>query len=390
MGYDAVVVGAGPAGSMTAKTLAAGGSEVLLVEKRPEIGVPVRCGEATGIAGLNELGVEANKWFVANSTRGAHIYAPDKTRVELVTEEPINYILERCLFDKHLALQAAKAGAEVKVNTAVKGLIIKDGAVKGVVLEQDDRYEVECGCVVGADGIEGMVGRWAGLNTRTRLREMTSDVQFELAGVELEQEDIMDFYFSRELAPGGYAWVFPKGRGVANVGLGVRGAPETALEYLRKFIDSMRPLRNAKVIGIVAGGVPLQGPLERTVGNGVLLVGDAARQVDPLTGGGIYNAMHCGVIAGKTILKAIAKKDFGEAVLMDYEREWRSSIGTTLLQSLQIRRMHENFSDEEINAAAKLMKEMIRGEFGINGDTQLMRGMPSDILHFIHTLLLKN
>jgi digeranylgeranylglycerophospholipid reductase len=235
-----------------------------------------------------------------------------------------------------------------------------------------------------------MVGRWAGLNTRTKLREMTSDVQFELVGVELAQEDVMEFYFGSEIAPGGYAWVFPKGDGVANVGLGVRGASRPAFEYLRDFVDSMPGLRNAEVVGIVAGGVPLQGPLEKTVGDGVLLVGDAARQVDPLTGGGIYNAMHCGVIAGETLLRAVAEEDFSEAVLMEYDREWRAQVGATLIQSLQVKKILEKMTDTDLNTAARLMKDVKLMDFNLKGTGSLMQGMPVDIVQFVQSLLLKN
>lgn len=391
MVYDVVVVGAGPAGTMTAKTLAEDGAEVLLVEKRPEIGVPVRCGEATGIAGLRELGVELNKKFIANATRGVFIYSPEKTRVELASSEPINYILERRLFDKFLAVYAARAGAEIRVDTAAVGLIKKNNRIAGVELEhRGERYAVECRCVVGADGIEGSVGRWAGFNTRVKLGETTSNVQFEVVGVELDRTDMMEFYFGREIAPGGYAWVFPKGKDIANVGLGVRDSRKPALEYLQDFVASRKNLRNGRIIGVVAGGVPLQGPVEKSVSNGVLLVGDAARQADPLTGGGIYNAMHCGVIAGNILKKAIDRKDFSEGMLMEYDKAWREQIGITLVKSLQVKRILEDMGDEELNAAAKLMKNVRRDSFSIKDSSKLMQGMPVDIVQLLQTLLLKN
>lgn len=389
MSYDVVVVGAGPAGAMTARTLAEAGVEVLLVEKRPEIGVPVRCGEATGIAGLKELGVPVNKRFVVNETRGAFIYSPDKTRVELVSEEPLSYILERRLFDKHLALHAARAGAEVRVATAAVGLVRENGRIRGVELEhRGERYIVECRGVVGADGVESSVGRWAGLSTRARVRDMIACVQLELAGVELERRDVMEFYFGSKIAPGGYAWVFPKGRGVANVGLGVRNAGRNAYEYLLDFIASMESLRGGRVISVVAGGVPVQGPLEKSVAQGVLLVGDAARQLDPLTGGGIYNAMHCGVIAGRVLKKAVDKADFSEDMLMEYDRVWRRRIGCTLVKSLQVRRILDSMGDEELNAAARVMGRVKPGDFRM--EEGLMQGMPLDIGRFVYSLLLKN
>ncbi|MEE9564123.1 MAG: NAD(P)/FAD-dependent oxidoreductase, partial [Candidatus Hydrothermarchaeaceae archaeon] len=114
MDYDAVVVGAGPGGTMTAKTLAESGASVLVVEKRPEIGVPVRCGEGTGIQGLKDLGIKPDPKFIANEIYGEYLYSPDGTKVDMRGEKPNGYVLERRMFDKHLGILAARAGATVR------------------------------------------------------------------------------------------------------------------------------------------------------------------------------------------------------------------------------------------------------------------------------------
>lgn len=390
--YDAVVVGAGPAGAMVARTMAEMGAEVLIVEKRQEIGVPVRCGEATGIAGLKELHVKVDKKFVKNQTRGAYIYSPDRFRVELLSEKPIGYILDRRLFDKSLILQAVKAGAEVRVGTSATGIVRENGRVAGVEVKTGGKKStIRCSCVVGADGVESNVGRWAGLPTRTKVREMIACAEFELTGVELESHDILEFYFGSKTAPGGYAWVFPKGENIANVGLGIRNAEEgeSAISYLKKFVQANQNLRRGKITRIVVGGVPVQGPVDKSVAQGVILVGDAARQVDPLTGGGIYNAMHCGALAGKVLAKAAERLDFSEEALWEYEEMWRREIGDTLIKSLHLRKILDAMSDDDLNAAARLL-----GRVNID-DLQpaegiLHQGMSLDIVGFLQRLLLKN
>ncbi len=387
MRCDFVVVGAGPGGSMAAKTLAEKGAKVLLVEKRPEIGVPVRCAEATGIEGLKALGIKIKEKFIASRTRGAYVYSPDGTLVDISGKEYSGYILERRLFDKYLAIYAAEAGAEVRTRTYAYDLLIKDNAVKGVFLKQfNKRFLVECKAVVGADGIESKIGRRVGLNTRTKLSQMTSNAQFEMVGIDVH-EDIMELYFGREVAPGGYAWVFPKGKDIANVGLGIRNANKSALEYLKNFINSKKHLRNGKISGIVVGGVPVQGPVEKTYSNGVVLVGDAARHVDPLTGGGIYNAMKCGVIAGEVLIEALEKDNFSEESLAEYEKRWKQAIGSALMRSLRVKEGLEKLNDEQLNQIAKVLSSLKFGSVDLKDITKISEELPPEVIEFLQGLL---
>lgn len=388
MDYDVVVVGAGPGGSMTAKCLADEGVDVLLVEKRPEIGTPVRCGEGTGYPGLKKHGIELKKEFVARTLSGYNIYAPDGTRVSVPYSEPHSVILERRIFDKYLAIKAAKAGAEVRVRTSATGLIKEDGVIKGVRLKYfDETYDVECNVVVGADGIEGKVGRWAGINTRTRFVEMTPNVQFELVGVDLEYPDVMEFYFGSNVAPQGYAWIFPKGEDVANVGLGSKSHDKTPLEYLKRFIESKEWLRKGGVIEVNVGGVPVQGPIEKSVTDNMLLVGDSARQIDPLSGGGILNAIHCGIIAGEVLKEAVEMNDFSESFLMKYEDRWMEDVGKGLMHSLKVKDGFVKMSDEDLNMIGKAMRGLKLGNIDIKDMGQAILKMPPEILMFIQSLL---
>ncbi len=387
MGYDSVVVGAGPAGSIAAKTMASEGLRVLLLEKRPEVGMPVRCGEAMGIASLNEFGIPGDRRFVANETNGVNIYTPDGTKIEMRNTKPNGYVLERRYFDKYLAIQAAKAGAEVSVKTYATGLLKENGRVKGLRLKKfDEEYTVECDCVVGADGIESKVGRWSGIDTRVPISQMTSNVQFEIAGVDVDP-GLLEFYFGSKVAPMGYIWVFPKGGDVANVGLGVRESKMTAYEHLKNFVASKANLRKGSVVGVVAGGVPVIGPNQPSVAEGVILVGDAARQVDPLTGGGIYNAMHCRAIAGQVVKEAADAMDFSEGFLKKYEDIWREEVGKKLLKSMRIKEILERMTDEQLNKIGKAMKGMNWGDVDIKDITKSIFKMPPEMMKFIRELM---
>ncbi len=387
MDYDAVVVGAGPGGSTAASTLAKGGARVLLVEKRAEIGMPVRCGEAVGISALSEFGIKSDEKFIANKTSGVYLYSPSGIRVEMLSTKPNGYVLERRYFDKYLAINAAKAGAQVAARTYATGLVRKSGIAELKLKRFDEEFAVRCRCVVGADGIEGKVGKWAGIDTRTPLDQMTSNAQFEMAGVDVEPE-ILEFHFGSSIAPRGYAWIFPKGEGVANVGLGIRDQ-RTAYAYLKKFVESKENLKKGSIVGVVAGGVPVAGPSQATVVDNVVLVGDAARQVDPLTGGGIYNAMRCGALAGEVILEALAEGDLSKESLSRYEERWRATIGQKLLRSQRVKEALEKLSDEDLDKIAKAMQGLDWGDIDIKDAAKTIFKMPPELLGFIKSLLKK-
>lgn len=357
--YDVIVVGAGPAGSMAARTAAEHGLDVLLIEKRQEIGVPVRCAEATGKRGLEELGIKIDRRWIANEIRGWILVSPSGLRVSRVMKDVQGYILERKLFDKYLAIDAARKGAEVFAKTMATGLIVENGFVRGVKLKHmGEKHEVRAEIVIGADGVESRIARWAGLrDVVKKMVNSASNVQFKMVGVRLEAPDIMEFYFGRNVAPGGYLWVFPKGEDFANVGVGIQGSEQRAIYYLRKFIAENRErFRGASIVEINAGLTPVGGPLEKTYGNGFMIVGDAASFIDPLTGGGIYTAMLTGKLAAETAAEAIEAGDTSENFLARYQERWREALGRKIEMQLKVKEALLNLSDEDLDKIAEILQ----------------------------------
>jgi len=351
--YDVVVVGAGPGGSVSAREAAKLGLSVLLLEKRQEIGSPVRCAE--GIA--HELLVpfiEPDPRWISAVVSKAQITVEDAATVTGQAEGRQGYILERRVFDRVLAEEAAKAGAQVMVKTAATGLLLEDDVVRGVVARGPAGVmEIECAVVIGADGVESQVGPWAGLDTALPLKDAMACAQYLLAGIEIDSACCY-YYVGQGVAPGGYAWVFPKGEGKANVGLGVQAdlAADTALNYLTRFIEGQPLLAQGGVLSLskgspvtlVVGGVPVAPLLPRLVTNGLMLVGDAARQVDPLTGGGIANAMLAGRLAGEVAAQAIAAGDTSAEALAQYERRWVAGRGRKMARNY---RLKERFGPDQ-------------------------------------------
>jgi len=203
--------------------------------------------------------------------------------------------------------------------------------------------------VIGADGVESKVGRWAGIDTTLKLQDIESCAQFLVHDASIDDE-YTEFFLGNSIAPSGYAWSFPKGENLANIGLGIQGSrskPGEAIRLLRQLMKSRFP--SGKVVEMVVGGDPCSGPVDCAITDGVMLVGDAAHQTDPLTGGGILNAMQAGIIAGEVAAKAITAGNVSRAGLKEYEDRWREDIGKTLVKSLQLKEFFVKLTDNDLN-----------------------------------------
>jgi digeranylgeranylglycerophospholipid reductase len=356
---DVLVVGAGPTGSTAAKYAAQGGADVLLIEKRSEIGTPVRCGEGVAKRWLEEIGLEPSQEFICHEVDGARVIAPDGTT--LVVDETragneCGYVLERDLFDRRLAKDAAKAGAEIQIRTSAVALLRDDGMIVGARCEHmAETFDVRAKVVIGADGFESQVGRWAGLETHLRTRDIDACLQYTMVGV--SGDPLMNDVYLGSCAPGGYAWVFWKGADVANVGIGVNLSRihdrAEAKRYLDALIHRTPSLAKAEVIEEVAGAVSVSMPLEKTVAPGVLLAGDAARLIDPLTGGGILNGCLSGKLAGETASAAVAAADASMEALSAYERRWRGRLEEELARHYLIKERLLRLDDDTVNRAIR-------------------------------------
>ncbi|KAF5084052.1 MAG: NAD(P)/FAD-dependent oxidoreductase [Methanoculleus horonobensis] len=320
---DVIVVGAGPAGSTAARYAAEAGLDVILIDKRKEPGVPVCCGEFNAspevlasalpnAPGLDEL-FPIDAGLIRREIREAVAVSPGGR--EYGFELP-GYTVDRDAFDRHLADAAVREGAVLLLDTAFIGR--EGGRVT------TSRGDIEARVVVAADGPLSRVCRSAGMERSAVLAPAIA------CRVDGEFGDRLKFFFGNHIAPGGYAWVFPK-RGCANVGLGVqkRGIPVPVL--LRAFLAS----NGFSARDVQAGFVPVSGPIRETVRGNVLAVGDAAGHVVASNGGGIAPAMICGRLAGLAAADHLLR---GEP-LAAYEHQWRSAIGRELLAAARTKRM---------------------------------------------------
>jgi digeranylgeranylglycerophospholipid reductase len=175
-----------------------------------------------------------------------------------------------------------------------------------------------------------------------------------MVGAELEDKHATEFYFG-SVAPGGYAWIFPKGDDIANVGLGVINTmtSRSAYEHLLDFMKNCEATKNAVPVEFNVGGVPVGGPLENLVTNNVMLVGDAAGQVNPFTGGGIISGMQAGLIAGEVATNAIKNGNWSYESLKEYKKRFHEEIGNSFKKYLKAKEYLLSLSDKELDSIAQ-------------------------------------
>jgi len=362
--YDVVVVGAGPAGSMTAKWAAKGGARVLMIEKRQEIGSPVRCGEGISRSWLDSVGISLDAKSVARQVKGAKIVAPNGSSFylsEKMAGNEVGIVLERVFFDKLLARDAVKAGADLMLKTSAVKLLKTGDKVTGVKMKSwGETKDIKCGCVVGADGFESQVGRWAGINTSLAPRDITSCFQYRLTNINHEA-DYCEFVLGSR-APGGYIWIFPKNEDTANVGIGMQLTklkdPADVKKYLDKYIQNDPRLKKGRPLELVSGAVSICAPIDKAIGSGILLVGDAARQIDPITGGGISNSCKAAKVAGEVLARATREKDFSERSLQRYEKGWRDLIENHLYRNWMAKEKLVTLTDDTFNKVIATLNEV--------------------------------
>lgn len=348
------MVGAGPAGCVAAREAAANGKglDVLLIERDRAIGAPVRCAEGVGSAGLREFLDPAGADWVARRITKVIFWAPDDTEVR-VAEGDVGYVLDRTRFEPVLADEARRAGAEVLIRTEACGMERLDSGWKVRLLGPRGDEEVLAKVVIGADGVESMVGRWAGLDTRVASRDMESCAQYVVSNIDFDPDAIY-LHFTGRWAPGGYGWIFPKGVGVANVGVGMvalKSDGRNARQYLDDYVARYFP--GGTVVGLTVGGVIVATTVKRTTTDGVMLAGDAAHMINPLSGGGIVNAMKAGRLAGRHAASALAEGDTSGKRLHRYHDDWMALLGDDHLKYYRLKEALTKLDDAFFSRLAR-------------------------------------
>lgn len=373
MTHEVVVVGAGPSGASVANEAAKDGSDVLLIEEHQEIGEPVQCAGIVSNRAIDESGITS---ATLNEVRGALIHSPNSTEIKIESSSTKAHIIDRHCFDKKLVEKALDSGADLWLKTKVQNW---DGNELTIHKNGKPR-KMEPDVVVGADGVSSVIRRGI---TKEKPRAYLIGAQVVLKNVEVRDTDFVELFLGKDYAPGFFGWFIPIDEDKGRLGLCVRSG-KNPLNYLKKLLEK-HPVAKKRYQGEELeynfGGIPI-GYLEGTCFEKTLLVGDAAAQAKPTTGGGVYTGVVCGKIAGRASSKFIDE----EAPLTSYEKNWKNKVGGELKKDFILHKIWRDFSDQQINdllsnlntpETLKLIKEYGNIDYPSKTFFKLIKNKPS-------------
>lgn len=354
---DVIVVGGGPCGSFSALTAARLGVDVIVCEEHKEIGVPSHCPGHVSLRGLKQLGLDLPVEVVENEIKGAVFYSPSGHEFRVRFASPVICVLNRALFDKFLANLAGEAGVKYRLGTRVESLFLDAGQVKGVSVKEKE--VLESNIVIDCEGCSSTLLKKAGLPTLDKSM-VVKGVEAEVDKVEDVNDDMVEVYLGQKYAPGLFAWIIPRLDGSAKVGLATKtGNPKT---YLQNFVShnpkAADKLRRSRLVSVSYHPITLGGPITRTYHDGLLIVGDAASQVKPTTGGGVVMGLNCAKIAGETAYEAIKHGDSSASFLSRYQVRWRKALGFDMAVMRRMRLMLNRLPDRRLDKIIALCSQL--------------------------------
>ncbi len=369
---EVAVVGAGPSGLIAAREMARAGLKVLVFEEHEQVGVPVHCAGLLSIRGLRAIGLDEGASFVLNRFRGATLVSPSGRELHVDIGREVACVVDRRALDSELALEAESEGAIIELGRPVGQ--VRSGPRGGVEVRGPWGSLSTRACVV-AEGFKSRLVRLLGLRTIDWSGVLPSS-QVELRAPVLD-DDFVEIHVGSNVAPGFFAWVIPLGDGRARIGLASRMVdPRKALRAFLKRRFGLRVSRTP-----YSGSVLKCGPILKTYSGMVAVVGDAAGQAKPTTGGGVVLGGLCALLAGRTIVRALEE---GWRSLRAYEEAWRRALWPDFRAMLVLRRLLDAMPDGLIEALVRLADEeaVSRLARGLDMDRQstILRALPGLLL----------
>lgn len=347
---DIAVVGGGPAGLFAAKSAAEHGSNVILFESKEKIGFHEHCAGLLSTEGLEKLDLSNLPPDVIqnNNIVGARIYSPSGNLITVSKNSTTAYVVDRVRFNQYISSLAIEEGVKIETSTNIQS-IKRDS--KGL--------ELQTGKKTSSQRIHAKIailaeGRFPKLNTQVNLpapprKKIIFASSYVMSNVKDIDSRFVELYQAQQLAPGFFAWIIPIDYENAKVGIGSQYSPSG--KYLEKFIlqhpIAKEKLKRAKIEKKTSGAIPLGSFTKRTYTDNVLVVGDAASQTKPTTGGGVILGGIASRFAGRVAADSIISNDQSAKFLSKYEKQWKKEMKTNLFVMKHVRQYLNTLTDKE-------------------------------------------
>jgi len=356
---DVIIAGAGPAGSRMARDLALRGLDVVVLEEHSSIGDPCHCSGLVTPRTLQLAGVGQD--LIHNTIRGAVMHVPACRPVKVGGDRVHAYVIDRTELDRRLADQARDAGATFLSQARFLSFALTgpprgrsgNGAVIVRALREGVEIALRSRLLVGADGAQSRVAQQIrGSAVRRAVVGLGALAEYDRNPL----EDHVELFLDPESAPGWFGWTIPVGAGMARLGTGSANGikPRESFRRLRRrFPDTF----GTACVHSYSGGVIAVWEPTHITSDRVMLVGDAARQVKPTSGGGIHAALRAAGLAADVAGEALQRGDLSARGLRSYPRKWYGSVGRELRRQYDMRLALERLSASDLAVLAQFLED---------------------------------
>ena len=352
MSADIGIVGCGVAGASAALAAAQTGLSVSIFEEHDRVGIPSHCSGHVGILAFKQFAPKIPSKIIENEIKGGILYSPNGKTLTLRREKPVTWVLNRAEFDRYIASLAVEHGATIRLGTRVDSFKRSEGGGLSLKFSGDTGRELTCKVLIDASGCGASISKYVGLAKPGR-GILVNSAQVSVDGLIDVDEDFVEVYFGQGFAPGFFGWIIPRRDGSAKVGLAAGGRVNVQQcfdRFIRKHRVVSAKLKRAKnITSPMYHPIPVGGARGRTYADNILVVGDAASQVKPTTGGGIVFGLACGQMAGETAARAVREEAMSASQLRVYEKRWRRLIGFDLAAMSLLRRLLYRMPDRQLD-----------------------------------------
>jgi geranylgeranyl reductase family protein len=347
---DIAVVGGGPAGLFAAKSAVERGSNVLLFESKEKIGFHEHCAGLLSVDGLESLELTnlPSNVIQNNNIIGARIYSPSGNLITVSKGSTTAYVVDRVRFNQYLSSLAEEKGVQIKTSTSILNIKRNGNGVELQTGKKTSSVKTQAKIAILAEGRFPKLNAQVNLPTPPRDRVIFASM-YVMSNVTNIDPKFVELYQAQKFAPGFFAWIIPIDEETAKVGLGSQYSPSGKIleKFVLKHPIAKEKLQQAKIEKKTSGAIPLSSNIKRTYTDNVLVVGDAAGQTKPTTGGGVILGGIASRFAGEVAADSIAVNDQSAKYLSRYEKLWKKEMKTNLFVMKHVRQYLNTLTDKE-------------------------------------------